>query len=176
MEFAAVTAEVTRFLDAGGHRWALIGGVGLAAYGLARTTLDLDFATELAAQDRLVAHLEALGYETLHRSRAYSNHLHPETEKGRVDFVYVEGETAEKLFGAVRKLRGPGGRDVVVASPEHLAAMKIQALKNDPERELQDLADLRFLLRLPGVDRAVMRQYFERHGLLDRYETLARGI
>lgn len=174
MDFATVTELVTRFLDGAGRRWAVVGGVGLASYGLARTTLDLDFATELEAQSQLVAFLEGLGYETLHRSRGYSNHLHPEPEKGRVDFVYVEGATAEKLFAATRLVPGPGGREIRVASPEHLAAMKVQALRNDPERELQDLADLRFLLHLPEIDRAAVRQYFERHGLLDRYESLTR--
>ena len=91
MDFAAVTELVTRFLDGAGRRWAVVGGVGLASYGLARTTLDLDVATELEAQSESVAFLEGLGYETLHRSRGYSNHLHPEPEKGRVDFVREVG-------------------------------------------------------------------------------------
>ena len=47
----------------------------MAAYGLARTTLDLDLVTEAAAQDELVDFLEAMGYTTLYRSPGYSNHL-----------------------------------------------------------------------------------------------------
>lgn len=176
MNFSAVTERITTFLDGRQLRWAIVGGVGLAAYGLARTTLDLDFAVETGSQEPLVAFLENDGYRTVHRSRGYSNHLHADPERGRVDFVYVEGETAEKLFAACRLVPGPGGLMIRVASPEHLAAMKVQAMKNDPERTFQDLSDLRFLLGLPGVDRAEVRQYFERQGLSDRYEEISRTL
>jgi hypothetical protein len=176
VDFAAVAIRVTDFLGERGFRAALVGGVGLAAYGLSRTTLDLDLATDRAAQEPLVAFLESLGYETLHRSEGYSNHLHADPSLGRVDFVYVTGETADRLFADCRSVPGPAGRPFPVASPEHLAAMKVLAIKNDPSRLHQDLADLRFLLSLPGVDRAQVRQYFERHGLLDRFEELVAGL
>lgn len=176
MDFVAVAGKVEKFLNERGFRWALIGGVGLAAYGLARTTLDLDFVTEARARDELIGFLEAAGYETLYRSPGYSNHLHGDGALGRVDVVYVDTATAEKLFGEARLLPGPGGRAVPVPSPEHLAAMKIFAIRNDPTRELQDLADLRFLLALPGIDRAAVRDSFVRHGLADRYEALVAGL
>lgn len=144
----------------------------MAAYGLARTTLDLDLVTESAAQVELVEHFESLGYETLHRSPGYSNHLSSNPVLGRVDFVYVAGETAERLFANARSLPGPGGTPVPVVSPEHLAAMKVLAMTNDPARAHQDLADLRFLLRLPDIDREFVRQSFERHGRLGIYQAL----
>lgn len=172
MDFAATLESVGGFLAERGYRSALVGGVALAAYGLARTTLDLDLVTESAAQRALVDFLEARGYETLYCSRAYSNHLSPDPDLGRVDLIYVDGETAERLFAASRALPGPGGRPAQVVSPEHLAAMKVLAMKNDPARALQDLADLRFLIQLPGLDRESVRQSFERHGLLATYQKL----
>jgi hypothetical protein len=175
VDFVATTVRVTDFLESHGFRAALVGGLALAAYGLPRTTLDADFLTEQPAQEPLVTFLEALGYETLHRSRGYSNHLHSNPDSGRIDFVYVDEATAAKVFGAARRLPGPGGQPVTVAAPEHLAAMKVLAMRNDPSREPQDLADLRFLLALPGIDRAVVRESFVRHGLLDRFEALVAG-
>jgi hypothetical protein len=59
-----------------------------------------------------------------------------------------------------------------VPRPEHLAAMKVHAMKNDPERSLQEMADIRFLLTLPGVDRDAVRERFERAGLADRYREI----
>ncbi len=169
-------ARVTGFLAERGFDGALVGGVGLAAYGLARTTLDLDLATERRAQEAVVAFLEELGYETLHRSAGYSNHLHPDPELGRVDLVYLDEATAVRFFAACRSVPGPGGLPVRVASPEHLAAMKVTAIKNDPTRLHQDLADLRFLLGLPGIDREEVRQYFSKHGLLGHYEELVESL
>ena len=185
MEFARVLREITEYLDSQRQRYALIGGHGLATYGLSRSTLDLDLVVDSDAQTGVVAFLgsgtflaktyhypflEGLGYETLHRSSGYSNHLHPEANRGRVDFVYVRGETAQQLFSSAKARRGPAGIEIPVPSPEHLAAMKVLAMKNDPSRRLQELADIRFLLQLPGTDRARVRDYFEQHGLASEFE------
>jgi hypothetical protein len=67
-----------------------------------------------------------------------------------------------------------GGRSVPVPRAEHLAAMKIHAMKNDPSRTLQEMADIQFLLRLPDVDHEEIRAYFEQSGLLERYLEIIR--
>ncbi|HYH44928.1 MAG TPA: hypothetical protein VEG34_04535 [Thermoanaerobaculia bacterium] len=172
MNFADVLGTVTEFLDHHGARYAVIGGVALVMYGLPRTTLDLDLVVDFAVQDSLVSWLEARGYRTLHRSSGYSNHSHPDAARGDLDFVYVQGETADKLFASCRKARGPGGREAPVPSPEHLAALKVFSLKNDPDRAFRDQEDLRFLLHLPGVDQGKIRSYFERHGLGERFKEI----
>jgi hypothetical protein len=162
------------FFEREGIRHAVIGAFALHAYGLSRSTFDLDFVTESAAQARLVPFLESLGYETLHVSAGYSNHLHPDFSLGRVDFVYVSGETSRRLFDACRPLLAMTDVTAPVPRPEHLAAMKVQAMKNDPRRRLRELADIQFLLGLPGVNAGEIRGYFERAGLLDRYDELER--
>jgi hypothetical protein len=86
-----------------------------------------------------------------------------------VDLVYVRRETSRKIFEGLRSVEGPGGTSIPVPRPEHLIAMKVVAMKNDPSRRHQDLADIQFLLTLPGVDRDDVRSQFERHGLLERY-------
>ena len=68
---------------------------------------------------------------------------------------------------------------IPVPRPEHLIAMKVVAMKNDPTRAYQDMADIRFLLSLPGVDRQEVRAQFTKHGLLERYlelEASSRSI
>ncbi len=45
-------------------------------------------------------------------------------------------------------------------------------MRNDPSRLLQDLADVQYLLRLPGTDRAEVRGYFDRAGLVEWYDRL----
>jgi hypothetical protein len=176
MNFGAALGSVSAFLEGKGYRYALIGGVALAAYGLARTTLDLDLVVDAAAQDALIKFLESRGYETLHRSTGYSNHLHPDPALGRLDFAYVRGETSRELFSSCRLARGPGGLEVPLPKPEHLAAMKVLAMKNDPGRLFQEMADIRFLLTLPRVDRDEVRGYFARHGLEERFDELEKTL
>jgi hypothetical protein len=42
--------------------------------------------------------------------------------------------------------------------------MKIQAMKNDPGRTFQEMADTLFPMRLPGTDCGEIRDYFEKQG------------
>jgi hypothetical protein len=93
LNFAAVLGVVSVFLDEKGCRYAVIGGVALISYGLPRTTVDLDFIVESTVQDDLIAFLESCGYETLGRSMGYSTHSHSDATWGRLDFVYVGGDT-----------------------------------------------------------------------------------
>ena len=166
MDFAAVLEPIADRLERQGHPFALAGGLALAAFGIARSTLDLDLLVPAEAREDVLALMKELGYETLHASQGYSNHLHAQPGLGRVDFIYVRGDTRDKIFDGAQPAEGPGGRPVLVPRAEHLAAMKALAMKSDPERRLQDLADIERLLRLPGVDRSEVRDVFERHGML----------
>ena len=176
MDFAAVLSSLQAFLEERRCRYAVVGGIAMAAYGLPRTTLDLDLVVERACQEELVAHMESRGYGTVHRSVGYSNHAHAEGRMGSVDFVYVEGATAEALFGALRQASAPRGGSVPIPSPEHLAAMKVLAMKNDPDRTFQELGDIRHLVVEAGADREAVRQQFVRHGLEERYRELEASL
>ena len=175
MNFGETLDRVGTVLAAGNWQWAVADGVALSAYGNPRMTLDLDVVTEAAAQGAVVSGLEAAGYITLYRSSGFSNHRHPDPQWGRVDFIYVDGGTARQLFAAMRTLPGPAGRSVPVPRAEHLIAMKVQAMKNAPERAPQDLADIAYLLWLPETDRVEARGYFEKAGMADRWEQLTHG-
>jgi hypothetical protein len=163
---------VAQLLDERGHPYAVIGALALHAYGHSRATFDLDLVTVAAAQADLLRLLEGLGYETLQVSPGYSNHQHRDADWGGVDVVYVDGETAGLLFPVCPRRLKLGDREAPVPRAEHLAAMKVQAMRNDPSRLLQDLADVQYLLRLPGTDRAEVRGYFERAGLVEWYDRL----
>lgn len=69
-----------------------------------------------------------------------------------------------------------GGHELRVPRPEHLAAMKVHAMKNDPGRAFQELADIRFLLQLDGVDEGEIREYFEKAGLDERFDEIKGSI
>ena len=173
MDFAGEWKAVEQCVVGAGYRVAVIGGVALTAYGNPRMTVDLDVVTDAAAQSVVVAFMESRGFATLHRSSGYSNHRH--TERGRVDFMYVRNSTADRLFGSLRTLPGPGGQPIPVPKPEHLVAMKVQAMKDAPDRVLQDLVDIAYLLQVEGIDREAARDYFVRAGLEEKWHELVRS-
>lgn len=80
MDFAAVLERIGQHLDRHEQPFALVGGLGLAGYGIARATLDMDLLVPSEAQEGLVEMMESLGCETLYRSSGYSNHLHPDSD------------------------------------------------------------------------------------------------
>jgi hypothetical protein len=174
MDVARVVGRLADFLDGEGAPVALVGAHAFLAYGVTRSTVDLDLLTERRVQERLVPFLESLGFETLHRSDGYSNHLHADPSWGRVDVVYVDEKTSRVLFARATQLATLGTRSLKLPRPEHLVAMKVQAVKNDPGRTLKDLSDIRELLRVTDVDEAEVRAYFERAGLGARYEDVRR--
>jgi len=174
VDFHRVHETMTNFLGERGFPSLVCGAFALQAYGLSRATQDLDFVVPVEAQEALVAFLEGQGYETLHRSPAFSNHLHADPVRGRVDFVYVSGATSRLVFQHARSHSSPSGLIVRVPSPEHLVAMKVLAMKNDPGRTFREMADLQFLLGVPGIDEEEVRLHFERQGLGERYLELKR--
>jgi len=176
LDFAKVVDAIAGFLEREKAPFALAGAFALHAYGLSRATSDVDFVTDSGARDRLVAFLESLGYETLHASKGYSNHLHPDPVMGRVDMIYVTGETSRILLSRRGAMLRFGSREIPVPRAEHLAAMKAHAMKNDPGRSFQEMADIRVLLQIPGIDQEEIRSYFQKEGLEDRYDELRRSL
>lgn len=169
MDFEAVFNELFTFLSGKGCRFAIVGAFGLHAYGLSRATGYLDFILDAICQGKLIAFLEGLGYKTLYQSPGYSNHVHPISAMGRLDFIYVEGHTADILFSEATTMLSLGEWKVPVPRPEHLIALKVLAMKNDPARTFRKMADIQFLMGLPGIDEEMVKGYFRQRGLLDRY-------
>jgi len=152
--------------------FALIGAFALHAYGYVRATGDIDFVVRSDHQEKIVGYLQSLGYETLHRSKGFSNHLHPLANLGRIDLIYVEGETAETIFSGTKSIPVFEGLSAPVVKPEHLVALKIFAMKNDPERSFREMADIRHLMDHVEIDIEVVRGYFERYGQLEKFYEL----
>lgn len=169
MNFEAVIDALLPFLTTEVCRFALAGAFALHAYGLSRATCDIDFIMDVVCRQKVIGFLEGLGYETIYESDGYSNHVHAIPSMGRLDFIYVVGNTAEELFRGMDTSLKIGQWRIPVPSAEYLAALKIFAMKNDPSRRFQEMADIQFLMNLPETDNDRIREYFERYGLLERY-------
>jgi len=154
--------------------YALIGAFAMKAYGYVRATQDIDFLVDGMEQSTIIEYLESLGFKTIYRSDGYSNHAHGLPGLGRIDFVYVKGATAEAIFSGTRNLLILEDLKVSVVSPEHLAALKIFAMKNNPDRSLRDMADIKYLLGLSGTDAEMVKGYFEKYGQLEKFHEITK--
>jgi len=176
MRFDEVLRTFAVAFDREGIRYAIAGGLAIHAWGRSRSTQDIDFVVDGAERLRVIAVAESLGYATLQANEGYSNHEHPLADFGRVDFIYVYGATADKLFEGSSSRPIAGDVSVPVPRAEHLVAMKVMAMKNNHMRVLIDAPDVSYLMSLPGIDLVEIRDYFARHGLLKIYDGLAKEL
>jgi hypothetical protein len=174
MQFDQVLRMFAEFFERERIRYAVAGGLAVHAWGHSRGTHDIDFAVDGAARERVIAFAESIGYATKHVSTGYSNHEHPNEDFGYIDLMYVYGDTADRVFAEAARRLVAGDVEAPVPKPEHLIAMKVQAIKNAPRRVSIDVPDIEYLMRLPGVDRNAIRDYFDRAGLLRIYDVLQK--
>lgn len=173
MQFEEVLRTFTEFFEREAIRYAVIGGLAIRAWGHVRATQDIDFVVEQIVKRDVVEFAERQGFETIYVSDGYSNHVRG---ADRVDFMYVDSVTAEDLFRAAERREVISGIEMNVAKPEHLSAMKALAIKYNPRRGWRDVDDVLFLLRLPGVDRQFVRDYFVRKGLLEIFDEIEKRL
>jgi hypothetical protein len=171
MDVSRVLGLVRPFFESRDEPYALVGGLALLLYGAPRATFDVDLLARRRIRDDFVGFLEREGFATLGVQPGFSNHQHSEPALGRVDVIYVSGSTAEALFAGCRPRAIAAGLEAPVPRAEHLVAMKVQAFASDRSR-YSDLADLQFLLALPGLDATEARVYFEAAGLAEYFEKL----
>lgn len=163
---------LTDFFEQEGLDYAIIGAFALYAYGYTRATGDIDFITRIEYQQRIIDYLSSLGFETLNRSSGFSNHLHP-IGQIRIDLVYVGNETANIIFSSTKKKLLFEHFKFPVVSPEHLVAMKLFAVQNDPGRKYREFADIKEIIQRTDVDMDVLRDLFTKYGFKDYYDELA---
>lgn len=169
MKFKKTLQLLIDFFERERIDYALIGAFALKAYGYTRATQDVDFIARQRDQKKIIANLESLGFETLYSSTGYSNHVHPLSGLSRIDFVYVKGDTAESIFKEAIRILLFDDLTMPVVKLEHIVALKIFAMKNDPDRALREMADIKELINLPGTNIQEVQKYFEKYGLMERY-------
>lgn len=175
MQFDRVLTTFAEFFERERIRYALIGGLAVHAWGRVRPTVDVDFAVDADRAGDVLAFAESLGFATRYTSDAFSNHEHTDPDWGSLDFMYLRGRTADAVFAATTRKALVEGHPMPVASPEHLAMMKAVAMKSFPHRALYEGEDVRTLLKVPGVDREAVRDYFARQGLLELFDAIEKA-
>ncbi|WP_168720121.1 nucleotidyl transferase AbiEii/AbiGii toxin family protein [Thermosulfurimonas marina] len=141
----------------------LAGAFALQAYGLSRATADLDLLSGKAFRPRVTSFFEGLGFEEHSQAPGFSAYLHP--LGGRVDLIWVDEETLEKIEKEARPCQLFSEAEFRVLSPRHLAALKIFAVKNDPRRIFREWPDLLWLLKNNLVSWEEMKKIAEKYGV-----------
>lgn len=158
--------------------YALMGGFALGLWGVGRATVDIDFLVkrnDLTKIDRL---MHELGYQCRYKSENVSQYLAPLKIWGEVDFLHAFREASlEMLQRAEEKTVLGGSLKIKVLRPEDIIGLKVQAMSNNPERQLQDLADIKALVLLnkDKLDWPLIEKYFKIFGMEKLYRKIYRS-
>ena len=155
--------------------FAVIGAFALYTYGYIRATYDVDFITRSEFRENVIKYLEALGFETTFSSDAFSNHLHSVGDL-RVDIMYVDGKTADSIFSSSEEKLIFDEIKVPVVSAEHLIAMKLFAIKNNPDRKYKDLGDIKEVMIRTKYNQEEVKNSFIKNGLELYYTEILKEI
>ncbi len=137
-------------------------------------TGDFDSIVVKENKNRIKAFLESLGYETIYESATFSNHVYSKPTPGWVDFVCISGDTSKTVLNSVRKMNGLADIEFEVACPEHMVALKVYTIKNEPGRPQPDTAEIKGLIDLELVNGKTVKEYFKKWNLSQAFHGMGK--
>ncbi len=131
----------------------MIGGLALACYGSTRATIDLDILIREDHKDQAKDILLRNGFTLVYETQEVMQFA----GIGYVDILLARRPISQRILSEANA-NGPEGIHFVKS--EDLIGLKIQAYINDPSRELQDKADIQFLIEnVEGMDWERIKTY-----------------
>jgi len=146
MDFTKVLTQVVSALDTEGIHYALIGGLAMAARGVQRATLDIDFILLLDDLEQTHRILIALGYQRDFHSENVSHYQSPDPSSGRIDLLHAFRGPTLGMLDRAEKISMSDGLSLPVIHIEDLIGLKTQAAVNDPSRHRKDWNDIYMLV------------------------------
>ena len=142
MDFQEFLQEFSNACTAQEIECILVGAWAMNAYGVARQTVDIDFACE----KRHLHHLDDIfnnhGYTRVYKTELFAKYRSKDEGLLDIDMLFLSRETLHALQSDTRTVR-IGAIDFTVPSLENLIAMKLHALKHNAARRFtKDMADI----------------------------------
>jgi len=162
--------------------FCLIGAMALGVYGLPRYTSDIDLLTEAVYWPKIPSLMERLGYECYQKTDFFAQFDSEMGIYGKVDFMFVTTQEGRDIINRSVSIEDEIFGKIPVIQPSDYAILKLMAIANNPDRTIQDEADLSRLFdlfknNLPpkyfdvlDVDRILLfADRFGLRGLIERY-------
>ena len=155
MKYPTIFHLISETFDKAGISAVLIGGFAVNYYKVTRQTADIDFLTTKEDFEKAMTLLEEAGYEKDYIQENFARLKGSPFYLMYIDFVFVDKDTFEKVFKGGKTMT-IAGRKFTVPSVEHLIALKLHSIKNNPKlRENKDMADI---VELIGVNKIEVRK------------------
>jgi hypothetical protein len=156
----------------------LIGGQALGALGYQRATMDIDFMVTEEDYKKIKPSICDSGYQEVVRTHTAAKLRAARTKLMDIDFLFVDQNTFHRVQKE-SKMEYYQDSKLLVPKAEHLIALKLHAIQQQPElRELKDLNDIVELIRANQVDvrSDSFRTLCLKFGTLALYEKICQHV
>lgn len=152
----------------------LIGGFAINYYKVTRNTVDVDFLITVKDYEKAIDALMASGYRKDYAGEVFTRLTSDESKFIDLDFMFVDEETFAKIMkdGITIQI---AGHDFIMPSLMHLIALKLHAIKCNPQmRILKDLPDIVSLIKVNRIDPLTneFKEWCLKYGTEDIYKKI----
>lgn len=160
----------------------MIGALALSQYGIVRYTADIDLLADFQDKHKIMQMMETLGFDCFQNTDMFAQFDAEHGILGKVDFLFVQTDEGREILDRAVVLTDGILGELSVVQPTGYAILKLMAIANNSERELQDIADLKALLKATAADEMdsvfdpldlkAVRTFAIRFGVLEQFISL----
>ena len=143
---------ISDLTDKKGVNCILIGGFAVNHYKVSRQTADVDFLMTKEDFDKIAGSLESAGYKQTFGQDNFAQFKSGRLSLMNIDFMFVDQDTLIQIKNEGKEIK-IAGQKLIVPSLNHLIALKLHSIKNNPKIRLtRDLPDIVGLIRINDVN------------------------
>jgi len=164
MDFEKILPIVLSEFKKENIRYALMGGVAMAAWGVVRATVDLDCLVMHEDMEKIEKIMNKYSYRCVYKTENISQYISDVKIYGSIDFLHAFREISRLMIKrAVNKKVFSNQYEVMILLPEDLIGLKVQALANDPEREMKEKMDIEAIVSALAqkLDWKIIEKYYK---------------
>lgn len=157
---------------------AMIGALALSQYGVVRYTADIDLLVAFQDKRKIVQMMETLNFDCFQDTDMFAQFDTEYGIWGKVDFLFVQTDEGRDILDRAVIVTDDILGEISVVQPTGYAVLKLMAIANNPERQLQDIADLEALIKasteghvdsvFTPLDMNILRTFARRFGVLEK--------
>ena len=160
MDFKQTLMLIINELNTSQIDYGLIGGFAMGLFGIDRATTDLDFLINVKDIDKIKHILLTNGYELLFYSENVLQFVSPIKDFGEIDILIAKREVSlDMLKNTIKKSILDDSIDIKILTPEDIIGLKLQAIKNDKDRESVDRNDIKYLMKNFRLNNSRIKKY-----------------
>lgn len=161
MDFKKVFKTIFTELNNNKIRYALIGGIALGLLGSDRVTKDIDILVDNKDKEKIKNILNKNFYNLFYESENVLQFVSDLKIFGEFDIIIAKNKYTKNMLKRAKIIQINNSIKLYLLQPEDIIGLKLQAIKNAPERYNKDIEDIIFIKKNYRLDENIILEYCE---------------